>query len=226
MRKDVIVAEKVAVGFKEAFLIMSINSSKLKDILAEANEYRPLSMKKIMEIQRKEKNKFAIIDDKELSLVKNIMRRFFSSSPTATVQTHINTTLGQELKKSYRGENDSDAPMQKSAPKESSAMKSNNEIATLLQAPTAKEMIINSQFKTKGGIDTKRICPYATRKMCKAMNYGSKSCELIHFKKFVQNHTNESLGDCPMLIMCPDMDTCSKIHYLPDYNNGNNVLKT
>ena len=95
-------------------------------------------------------------------------------------------------------------------------MKSTNEITSLLQAPTAKERIINEQFRTKGGVDSKKMCPYATKTVCKQMNYASSSCDLVHFKRFVQSHTDEGLGDCQLLNICPNMESCKKVHYVPD----------
>ena len=95
-------------------------------------------------------------------------------------------------------------------------MKNTNEIASLLQAPTAKEKIINEQFKTKGGVDSKKMCPYATKELCKCMNNNTNSCDLVHFKRYVQSHTEESLGDCKLLNLCPNMEACKSVHYIPD----------
>ncbi len=94
-------------------------------------------------------------------------------------------------------------------------MKSTSEIASLLKAPTAKEKLINEQFRTKGGVDVKRMCPFATRTVCKHMNHGGR-CDLVHFKRYVQSHTNEALGDCKLLNLCPNMETCNLVHYIPD----------
>lgn len=223
-RKEAITIEKKNIGFKEAVLIVGISSAKLKAILTEVSLHKPMSMMRVMEIQRKEKSKFSLVDDNEFILAKSLVKNFFNVSPTSAIQTPMDTTLAQQLKKSYSTENELESLLKKPTAKEANIMKSTNEITSLLQAPTAKEKIINSQFKTKGGIDTKRICPYGTRLLCKEMNYGIKACDLIHFKKFIQPHTDEALGDCPLLAMCPDMDTCTRVHYVPDSNSGANVV--
>jgi len=222
-KRDAITIKKVNIGFKEAFLIVGISTSKLKNILAEVNLYKPMSMMRVMEIQRKERTKYSAVDDNEFALAKSLVQSFFNVSPTP-IQTSMDTTLGQQLKKTYSNENELESLLKKPTVKEANILKSSNEITSLIQAPTAKEKIINSQFKTMGGIDTKRICSYGTRLLCKEINYGVKACDLIHFKRFVQSHTNEGLGDCPMLAMCPDMDTCAHVHYIPDSSNSSNVI--
>ncbi|XP_077283686.1 methyltransferase like 3 [Arctopsyche grandis] len=42
------------------------------------------------------------------------------------------------------------------------------------------------------------------------------SCEKLHFKKIIQLHTDESLGDCSFLNTCFHMDTCKYVHYKVD----------
>lgn len=38
-------------------------------------------------------------------------------------------------------------------------------------------------------------------------------CSKLHFKKIIQGHTDESLGDCSFLNTCFHMDTCKYVCY-------------
>ncbi|ALC47446.1 Ime4 [Drosophila busckii] len=52
----------------------------------------------------------------------------------------------------------------------------------------------------------------------------SDKCTKLHFKKIIQSHTDESLGDCSFLNTCFHMATCKYVHYevdtLPHINNN------
>lgn len=41
-------------------------------------------------------------------------------------------------------------------------------------------------------------------------------CNKLHFKKIIQSHTDESLGDCSFLNTCFHMDSCKYVHYEVD----------
>lgn len=41
-------------------------------------------------------------------------------------------------------------------------------------------------------------------------------CNKLHFKKIIQQHTDESLGDCSFLNTCFHMDSCKYVHYKAD----------
>lgn len=41
-------------------------------------------------------------------------------------------------------------------------------------------------------------------------------CNKLHFKKIIQLHTDETLGDCSFLNTCFHMDTCKYVHYEVD----------
>lgn len=41
-------------------------------------------------------------------------------------------------------------------------------------------------------------------------------CNKLHFKKIIQAHTDEALGDCSFLNTCFHMDTCKYVHYEVD----------
>lgn len=49
-------------------------------------------------------------------------------------------------------------------------------------------------------------------------------CNKLHFKKIIQSHTDESLGDCSFLNTCFHMDSCKYVHYevdAPSSQSGN-----
>ncbi|XP_055537781.1 N6-adenosine-methyltransferase MT-A70-like protein isoform X1 [Wyeomyia smithii] len=48
-------------------------------------------------------------------------------------------------------------------------------------------------------------------------------CNKLHFKKIIQSHTDESLGDCSFLNTCFHMDTCKYVHYEVDTYIGQNT---
>lgn len=68
------------------------------------------------------------------------------------------------------------------------------------------------------------FCPHGTRAECirtqkQSSNSGDnnqqssssekvQACKKLHFKKIIQPHTDETLGDCSFLNTCFHMDTC------------------
>lgn len=53
-------------------------------------------------------------------------------------------------------------------------------------------------------------------------NNSNFKCNKLHFKKIIQGHTDESLGDCSFLNTCFHMDTCKYVHYEVDSKTGSN----
>ncbi|KAH1006895.1 hypothetical protein HUJ05_007586 [Dendroctonus ponderosae] len=58
------------------------------------------------------------------------------------------------------------------------------------------------------------FCPHGTRLDCEKNSI--TDCKKLHFKKIIQKHTDESLGDCSFLNTCFHMDTCKYVHYEVD----------
>ncbi|KAK7483066.1 hypothetical protein BaRGS_00025729 [Batillaria attramentaria] len=96
--------------------------------------------------------------------------------------------------------------------KEREEKKTNEEILQLLSKPTAKEKYLVEKFKTPGGAQLKEFCPYGVKEECRKFSQGVP-CNKLHFKKIIQKHTDESLGDCSFLNTCFHMDTCKYVHY-------------
>ncbi|ERL83866.1 hypothetical protein D910_02836, partial [Dendroctonus ponderosae] len=67
---------------------------------------------------------------------------------------------------------------------------------------------------TPGGTQLMEFCPHGTRLDCEKNSI--TDCKKLHFKKIIQKHTDESLGDCSFLNTCFHMDTCKYVHYEVD----------
>lgn len=75
-----------------------------------------------------------------------------------------------------------------------------------------EEKYLVEKFKTPGGAQLKEFCPYGVKEECRKVSQGVP-CNKLHFKKIIQKHTDESLGDCSFLNTCFHMDTCKYVHY-------------
>ncbi|KAK3909150.1 N6-adenosine-methyltransferase catalytic subunit [Frankliniella fusca] len=105
--------------------------------------------------------------------------------------------------------------------KEKESKKVGEEILDLLSKPTAKERSLTERFRSQGGAQVMEFCPHGTKAECakvKRSGGGSNApqCKKLHFKKIIQQHTDESLGDCSFLNTCFHMDTCKYVHYEVD----------
>lgn len=100
--------------------------------------------------------------------------------------------------------------------------KMGEEILELLSKPTAKERSLVERFRSVGGGQVQEFCPHGTTDECKKISLSTQHCSRLHFKKIIQAHTDESLGDCSFLNTCFHMDTCKYVHYEVDYS----TLKT
>ncbi|XP_054274680.1 N6-adenosine-methyltransferase subunit METTL3 [Macrosteles quadrilineatus] len=98
--------------------------------------------------------------------------------------------------------------------KEKENKKLGEEILALLSQPTAKERSLAERFRSQGGAQVMEFCPHGTRAECAKM--GQETCKKLHFKKIIQKHTDETLGDCSFLNTCFHMDTCKYVHYRVD----------
>ncbi|KAL1488038.1 hypothetical protein ABEB36_015411 [Hypothenemus hampei] len=98
--------------------------------------------------------------------------------------------------------------------KEKETKKIGEEILDLLSKPTAKERSLAERFRSQGGKQLMEFCPHGTKNDCE--KNGIADCKKLHFKKIIQKHTDESLGDCSFLNTCFHMDTCKYVHYEVD----------
>ncbi|XP_028410139.1 N6-adenosine-methyltransferase catalytic subunit-like [Dendronephthya gigantea] len=91
------------------------------------------------------------------------------------------------------------------------------DILDLLNIKSAKEQLIVEKFKSQGGANVQEFCEHGTREECKRNRSSGDNCKKVHFRKIIQKHTDESLGDCSFLNTCFHMDTCKYVHYEVDY---------
>eukprot|EP01029_Cantina_marsupialis_P012632 TRINITY_DN278_c0_g5_i1.p1 TRINITY_DN278_c0_g5~~TRINITY_DN278_c0_g5_i1.p1 ORF type:complete len:743 (+),score=212.06 TRINITY_DN278_c0_g5_i1:76-2304(+) len=98
--------------------------------------------------------------------------------------------------------------------KQKDALNDNEEMENLLEGQTAKEQELTDSVKSAGRAVSER-CPHLTKEICYEKK-GGKPCSLVHFRKLIQSHTNESLGDCSYLDHCRSVETCRHVHYVRD----------
>lgn len=105
--------------------------------------------------------------------------------------------------------------------REKESKKVGEQILDLLSKQTSKEKSLAERFRSQGGAQVMEFCPHGTRIDCAKINHTSGQgfvgkCKKLHFKKIIQTHTDESLGDCSFLNTCFHMDTCKYVHYEVD----------
>ncbi|XP_075166630.1 methyltransferase like 3 [Haematobia irritans] len=146
---------------------------------------------------------------RELKLQKQQLKLAKQSRPTATEsnteETEANEESASKRLKPNESEGDVDAVREK--PDENEA--EDGEIVT----DTAAKDDVEEEEPVEEIIDEN----------CSATN----KCTKLHFKKIIQSHTDESLGDCSFLNTCFHMATCKYVHYevdtLPNINTNQPV---
>ncbi|KAK7604250.1 hypothetical protein V9T40_004523 [Parthenolecanium corni] len=98
--------------------------------------------------------------------------------------------------------------------REKQVKKIGEEILDLLSKPTTKQRSLTERFRSQGGTQVMEFCSHRTRSECTLE--GNENCKKLHFKKIIEPHTEESLGDCSYLNTCFHMDTCKYVHYEVD----------
>ncbi|XP_038126360.1 N6-adenosine-methyltransferase subunit METTL3 [Cyprinodon tularosa] len=97
--------------------------------------------------------------------------------------------------------------------KEQQSKKMSQEILELLNASTAKEQSIVEKFRSRGRAQVQEFCDYGTKEECFRSGDSPQPCPKLHFRRIINKHTDESLGDCSFLNTCFHMDTCKYVHY-------------
>jgi len=100
--------------------------------------------------------------------------------------------------------------------KEKEEREQQEEILNLLSKPTAREQSLMDTFRSQDGGGVKEFCSFSTKSECMKIHRARVPCSKLHFVKILQQHTDESLGDCSFLNTCFHMDTCKYIHYEVD----------
>ncbi|CAO2590393.1 N6-adenosine-methyltransferase subunit METTL3 [Lemmus lemmus] len=97
--------------------------------------------------------------------------------------------------------------------KEQQSKKVSQEILELLNTTTAKEQSIVEKFRSRGRAQVQEFCDYGTKEECMKATDADRPCRKLHFRRIINKHTDESLGDCSFLNTCFHMDTCKYVHY-------------
>ena len=88
-----------------------------------------------------------------------------------------------------------------------------NEIHELLNTKSVMEKLQLEKFQSAGGSQLQEFCTHKTRDSCRRARGTYRACGKLHFRKIIQQHTDESLGDCSFLNTCFHTDTCKFVHY-------------
>ncbi len=100
--------------------------------------------------------------------------------------------------------------------RETDSKKVSNEILELLNTKTVKEQQMVEKFQSIGGSQLREFCVNKTREDCRRSRESRNACAKLHFRRILQSHTDESLGDCSFLNTCFHMETCKFVHYAID----------
>ncbi|KAJ8366957.1 hypothetical protein AAFF_G00336260 [Aldrovandia affinis] len=97
--------------------------------------------------------------------------------------------------------------------KEQQSKKVSREILELLNTSSAKEQSIVEKFRSRGRAQVQEFCDHGTKEECVRSGDTPHPCSKLHFRRIINKHTDESLGDCSFLNTCFHMDTCKYVHY-------------
>lgn len=87
------------------------------------------------------------------------------------------------------------------------------EIHELINTKSVMEKLQLEKFRSAGGSQLQEFCSHKTRDSCRRAKGSHRACGKLHFRKIIQQHTDESLGDCSFLNTCFHTDTCKFVHY-------------
>ncbi|XP_068280884.1 N6-adenosine-methyltransferase catalytic subunit [Nyctibius grandis] len=135
--------------------------------------------------------------------------------------TSTMTTVGEvgkeAVKKSRKQASDVDLEIEsllsQQSTKEQQSKKVSQEILELLNTTTAKEQSIVEKFRSRGRAQVQEFCDHGTKEECVKATGAERPCRKLHFRRIINKHTDESLGDCSFLNTCFHMDTCKYVHY-------------
>lgn len=144
-----------------------------------------------------------------------------SLTPATSIQTAGPSSSGSGAdKKGRNSKNQSshvdmeiESLLNQQSTKEQQSKKVSREILELLNASTAKEQSIVEKFRSRGRAQVQEFCDHGTKEECIRSGDTPQPCTKLHFRRIINKHTDESLGDCSFLNTCFHMDTCKYVHY-------------
>lgn len=152
-------------------------------------------------------------------------KRRLEQDPTSSLTPSSSATAGpsaekkvvEPAKKSRKHASDLDLEIEsllnQQSTKEQQSKKVSQEILELLNTTTAKEQSIVEKFRSRGRAQVQEFCDFGTKEECMKANDADRPCKKLHFRRIINHHTDESLGDCSFLNTCFHMDTCKYVHY-------------
>uniref|UniRef100_A0A8C6UFF4 mRNA m(6)A methyltransferase n=1 Tax=Neogobius melanostomus TaxID=47308 RepID=A0A8C6UFF4_9GOBI len=144
-----------------------------------------------------------------------------SLTPASSIQPAVPSSSGSGAdKKGRNSKNQSshvdmeiESLLNQQSTKEQQSKKVSREILELLNASTAKEQSIVEKFRSRGRAQVQEFCDHGTKEECLRSGDTPQPCTKLHFRRIINKHTDESLGDCSFLNTCFHMDTCKYVHY-------------
>lgn len=144
-----------------------------------------------------------------------------SLTPASSIQPAVPSSSGSGAdKKGRNSKNPSshvdmeiESLLNQQSTKEQQSKKVSREILELLNASTAKEQSIVEKFRSRGRAQVQEFCDHGTKEECVRSGDTPQPCTKLHFRRIINKHTDESLGDCSFLNTCFHMDTCKYVHY-------------
>ncbi|XP_061921229.1 N6-adenosine-methyltransferase subunit METTL3 [Entelurus aequoreus] len=144
-----------------------------------------------------------------------------SMMPASSSQQPAPSALGSGADKKGRGSKSQSSHMDmeiesllnQQSTKEQQSKKVSREILELLNTSTAKEQSIVEKFRSRGRAQVQEFCDHGTKEECMRSGDSPQPCTKLHFRRIINKHTDESLGDCSFLNTCFHMDTCKYVHY-------------
>ncbi|XP_029437137.1 N6-adenosine-methyltransferase catalytic subunit [Rhinatrema bivittatum] len=140
-----------------------------------------------------------------------------SAAPSTLVGLPLEKKVAEPPKKSRKQASDLDLEIEsllsQQSTKEQQSKKVSQEILELLNTTTAKEQSIVEKFRSRGRAQVQEFCDCGTKEECMKENSADRPCHKLHFRRIINKHTDESLGDCSFLNTCFHMDTCKYVHY-------------
>ncbi|XP_061565497.1 N6-adenosine-methyltransferase subunit METTL3 [Cololabis saira] len=144
-----------------------------------------------------------------------------SQTPISSITLAVPSSSGSGVDKKGRSSKSQSSHMDmeiesllnQQSTKEQQSKKVSREILELLTASTAKEQSIVEKFRSRGRAQVQEFCDSGTKEECARSGDTPQPCTKLHFRRIINKHTDESLGDCSFLNTCFHMDTCKYVHY-------------
>ncbi|KAM8880927.1 N(6)-adenosine-methyltransferase subunit METTL3 [Synchiropus picturatus] len=144
-----------------------------------------------------------------------------SAPPPSSLQLAVPSASGSSADKKGRSSKSQcshldleiESLLSQQSTKEQQSKKVSREILELLNTSTAKEQSIVEKFRSRGRAQVQEFCDHGTKEECVRSGDTPQPCTKLHFRRIINKHTDESLGDCSFLNTCFHMDTCKYVHY-------------